>query len=92
MSEFDEFKAETLAAPQDKNRLEDELGDILFATVSLANHYGVNSEVALTQATNKFNRRFQAMETLANKPLKELNFEEWDTLWKQAKEKTKVTG
>jgi len=89
MSEFEEFKAETQQTPRDPKRLEDELGDILFAVVSLANHYGVNSEVALTQATTKFTRRFQQMEQQVIKPLTDLSFEEWDNLWKQAKQQTK---
>lgn len=88
MSEFDEFKAETQCESKDTKRLEDELGDILFAVVSLANHYKVNSEVALSQATNKFVKRFTQMEKIADKPLTELSFDEWDNLWKQAKKQT----
>lgn len=85
MSEFDEFKAECDATERDKARLEDEMGDIFFATVSLANHYGVDPETALARANAKFTRRFQTMEQLTDTPLKELSFEAWDTLWKQAK-------
>ncbi len=93
MSEFDEFKAETVVdpeAPKDperQHRLEDEMGDIFFASISLANHYKVDPETALIRANAKFTRRFQSMESNAQKPLEELTFDEWDTLWKQAKKK-----
>lgn len=88
MSEFDEFKEECEATPPIQDRLEDEMGDILFASVSLANHYGVNPDVAMAKANAKFTRRFKAMEQLTETPLTKLSFEAWDTLWKQAKKKT----
>lgn len=88
MSEFDEFKDETEKPIVSKDRLEDEMGDILFALVSLANHYGVDAETALTRGNQKFTRRFQAMEAEADKPLEALSFEEWDGLWRQAKQLT----
>lgn len=88
MSEFDEFKDETEKSVVSKDRLEDEMGDILFALVSLANHYGVDAETALIRGNQKFTRRFQTMETEATKPLEDLSFEEWDGLWKQAKQLT----
>lgn len=87
-SEFDELEEVTektgdpLASQQ---ALEEELGDCLFATVSLAHHLNVEAEVALTRATDKFLKRFQCMESQADQPLETLNFEQWDTLWKQAK-------
>ncbi len=88
MSEFDEFKAETLTSPKDpkrQHRLEDEMGDIFFASISLAHHYKVDPETALIKANAKFTHRFQSMEAMAQKPLEDLSFEEWDALWKQAK-------
>lgn len=87
MSEFDEFKAEVDCDEplRDKERLEDEMGDIFFATVSLANHYGVDPETAMARANAKFTKRFQSMEIMAETPLKELSFEAWDGLWKAAK-------
>jgi MazG family protein len=88
MSEFDELKAEMDAPAPSPQALEDELGDCLFATVSLANQLGIDPEVALHRATQKFIRRFHAMESLTKKPLPQLSFEEWDTLWRQAKQAT----
>ena len=42
-----------------------EVGDLLFATVNLARHRGVDPEAALRQAAAKFRRRIQACEALA---------------------------
>jgi uncharacterized protein YabN with tetrapyrrole methylase and pyrophosphatase domain len=42
-----------------------EIGDLLFATVNLARHRGVDPEAALRQAAGKFRRRIQACESLA---------------------------
>jgi tetrapyrrole methylase family protein / MazG family protein len=92
MSEFDEFRDvandATLTPEQRVDRLEDEFGDILFATVNLGRHHGVDAETALHRAVDKFTQRFNTMEATAAKPLSELSFEEWDTLWSEAKKIT----
>lgn len=84
-SEFDEFWAEAMAPTPNPDALEDELGDMLFATATLAQHYGISPEAALLRANQKFSRRFKCMEALATQPLETLSFEQWDALWKQAK-------
>ncbi len=102
MSEYEEFRAEiheieesqTISAEQFEG-LESEMGDIFFASVNLARHFKIDPEVALTKATAKFTKRFQAMERLimdSAKPgqtleaaMAELDFEAWDNLWRQAK-------
>jgi tetrapyrrole methylase family protein / MazG family protein len=85
MSEFAEFKHEA-DHHQPFERLEEEMGDIFFATVNLARHYKIDPEVALTRATAKFTQRFQAMERLVGeRSLESLDFETWDHLWNQAK-------
>lgn len=82
-SEITEFKeAET---KKDQSHMEEELGDILFAIVNLARWNKIDAEQALLKANKKFMKRFRKMEELAQKPLSEFNFEEYDQLWKQAK-------
>lgn len=86
-SEVKEFK-EALAK-NDKENAEEELGDMLFATVNLARWNKIDAEQALLKANRKFMKRFRKMEELANKPMEEYSFEEFDRLWKQAKKETR---
>ncbi|WP_373531396.1 nucleoside triphosphate pyrophosphohydrolase [Vampirovibrio sp.] len=105
MSEYQEFREEVEALPpagtvsaEAFDRLESEMGDIYFASVNLARHFKVDPEVALTKATAKFTRRFQAMEALIveraqpgqslAQAMAHLDFEAWDNLWREAKAKT----
>ncbi len=84
LSEIEEFK--TAKTPEEK---EDELGDILFAVVNLARWNKIDAEQALLKANKKFVKRFRTMEEAACKNLEHLTLEEWDELWKLAKNKTK---
>ena len=83
MSEFDEFKQAKTEG--DKVHMEEEFGDILFATVNLARWNKIDAEQDLLKANKKFEMRFRKMEELAQKPLNEYSFEEFDALWRQAK-------
>lgn len=85
-SEYREFEEAVLSG--DKNNMEDEMGDIFFATVNLARWYKIDAEQALLRANKKFMQRFRKMEELATKPLDEYSYEEYDVLWKQAKKLT----
>ena len=82
-SEYNEFNE--AVDNKDSISMEDEMGDILFATVNLARWYKIDAEQALLKANIKFMKRFRKMEELATKPLEEYSFEEYDRLWKQAK-------
>lgn len=85
--EVDEVRAEfARGAPLD--RLEDELGDVLFVTANLARHAGVDFSQALRRANAKFERRFRHMEALAavqGRPLAGRSLDEQEALWRQAK-------
>ena len=81
-SEFEEFKE--AEAEGDREHMEEEYGDILFATVNLARWNKIDAEQALLKANNNFMKRFRKMEELATKPLNEYSFEEYDALWKQS--------
>ena len=49
----------------DKNHIEEEIGDFIFVAVNLARRLNVDPEVALRKANDKFERRFRAMEKRA---------------------------
>lgn len=85
-SEFEEFK--NAVAEGDFNHKEEELGDILFAVVNLARWNNIDAEQALISSNKKFEKRFRKMEEIANKPLNEYSFEEFDALWKESKKLT----
>ena len=82
-SEYEEF--EEAVKSENKDLMEDEMGDIFFATVNLARWYKIDAEQALLRANKKFTKRFKKMEELAVKPLEDYSFEEYDKLWEQAK-------
>lgn len=86
--ELDEVRAEFARAPRDQERLEDEIGDLLFVCVNLARHAKVDPGVALRRANAKFERRFRRMEALAREAghaLKDLPLAEQEALWNAAK-------
>ncbi|MDP3044759.1 MAG: MazG nucleotide pyrophosphohydrolase domain-containing protein, partial [Bacillota bacterium] len=73
---------------QNKERITDELGDLLFATVNLARLLGVDAEEALRHTMEKFSRRFSYVEekiatldTIRGK----VPLEEMDKWWEAAK-------
>lgn len=69
-------------------RIQDELGDVLFAVANLARKLGVDPEQALRGTNNKFERRFRRVEAgLAeqNKRPEQATLEEMDRIWEQAK-------
>lgn len=77
-----------LAKGGDVDRLEDELGDMLFVYANLARHLKIDPENALRRANAKFRRRFGRIEDwLAEKgtALEDSNLEEMDALWNAAK-------
>jgi MazG family protein len=75
-------------AANDRDRVESELGDLLFVVVNLARKLGVDPEVALRRANRKFVERFRHMEDeLARQGKRPDNstLEEMDDLWERAK-------
>ena len=72
--------------PQDK--IEEEMGDLLFVMANLARHLKVDPETALRRANAKFTRRFAYIEAeLARrgKEPKDSDLAEMDALWDEAK-------
>ncbi len=91
---FECIKNETAELEQaissgNKQEIEEEFGDLLFSCVNTARHLGIDSEQALTDATEKFIRRFAETEKLLRLKgidMQSLSIEELDEYWRQAKE------
>ncbi len=76
-----------------RDRLEDELGDLLFAVVNLARKAGVQPGLALDRANAKFASRFRAIERIARErhvALGEATLEQLDAIWDEVKEGEKA--
>ena len=72
----------------DKDKLEEEFGDLMFAVINAARLYGVNPENALEKTNRKFIQRFNFLEARAKelgKSLKEMILAEMDAIWDEAK-------
>ena len=77
----------------DKNRIEDEFGDVLFVMANVGRHLDIDPEQALRGANNKFVRRFEVIEELlrqAGKSPDDSHLQEMEALWQIAKEKEKA--
>lgn len=82
-------------ASGDKLKIEEELGDLLFSCVNAARHLGVDAELALKAATDKFIMRFSKTEELVSMDsldMKELTIDELDVYWNKAKKFFKNNG
>ena len=81
-------EVEKEAAGADRERLTDEIGDLLFAVVNLARKVGVEPGQALERANEKFTQRFAAVEQLVIDRGMELGtatLDELDALWDEVK-------
>ena len=70
----------------------EELGDLLFSVVNVSRFISVDSEEALTNATDKFIDRFSKVEKMAEEKginMKETDIRELDKLWDEAKKVSK---
>ena len=88
LSKVEEEVAELRQAVTEHSNVEEELGDVLFALVSLARQLDIDPEKALHKASDKFISRFSAMEALAQGDLSSLTEAQWLDLWQQAKKIT----
>lgn len=85
--EVSELKEE-MTCSGDRDRLEDEIGDLFFALVNLARHLAIDPEVALRRCNAKFERRFRAIETALaaqGRGPAEASLDELERLWQAAK-------
>ncbi len=73
-----------------QEKVEEEVGDLIFASVNLARHLGVDSERALRVANSKFERRFHEMMLLAEnrgEVFSSLSLEQKSALWDEVKQR-----
>jgi nucleoside triphosphate diphosphatase len=82
--EIREIEAE-LDIESGKDRLEDEVGDLLFAAANLARKLEIEPETALRRATAKFERRFREVEARANERGVGHDIGALEALWQQVK-------
>lgn len=86
--EVAEVLEEARKNPRDEKKLEEELGDLLFATVNFSRHLGKNPEQALCKANDKFERRFRQIEANVakkHKTLQQCDLNELDSEWENVK-------
>ncbi|MEN3046100.1 MAG: nucleoside triphosphate pyrophosphohydrolase [Candidatus Hydrothermales bacterium] len=91
--EIEEFKK--AIKRNNKEEIEEELGDILFVITNIGRHLGISAEIALNKVNEKFIKRFNEMISISEKEGKEfhtLTLKEMDTLWEKAKNKIKKKG
>lgn len=84
--ELEEFKEEL--SQGDKEKTEQEFGDLLFSMINYSRFVGVNPEDALERTNKKFILRFQKMEAVLKKEgkdLSEMTLAEMDVYWEEAK-------
>ncbi len=77
----------------DHNRVEDELGDVLFSLINYARFVDVNPDDALEKTNRKFVRRFQYLEAKAKENgqvLSDLSLDQMEQYWQEAKQTEKI--
>jgi MazG family protein len=73
------------------DRMEDEIGDILFCIVNIARRLNIDSESALKRANRKFKSRFHHMESALaeqGRRIEDTSLEDMEALWQRAKTET----
>ena len=77
-----------LAGPEVARKIEEEVGDLLFVGVNVARFLGVDPEIALKKASAKFRRRFEWMESAAQREggrLADVPRARMEQLWNESK-------
>ncbi len=83
--EEESLEVKEAALTGEQSAIEDEIGDLLFATVNLARHYNVDADIALRRANLKFEKRFRELEKQCKKPVASYSLDELEKYWQQVK-------
>ncbi|HUM46252.1 MAG TPA: nucleoside triphosphate pyrophosphohydrolase [Chitinophagales bacterium] len=89
LDEFRHYSNREQLLPEEKERMEQEFGDVMFSLINFSRFLEIDPEAALEKTNKKFISRFRMMEDLAleqKRALKEMSLEEMDALWNKAKE------
>ncbi|MBD3415432.1 MAG: nucleoside triphosphate pyrophosphohydrolase [Candidatus Aminicenantes bacterium] len=73
---------------EDKDKMFEEIGDVLFAMSNLSRHFKINPEIALKKANQKFKKRFNLVEKKireTGKDIQSANLDEMDKHWNRIK-------
>ena len=90
MEELHEFEEAMFGG--DSDRMEAELGDLLFAIVNLGRFLSINPEEALRKTIKRFEQRFQHVEDTLHsqgRQMQNASLKEMDLLWEEAKQREK---
>lgn len=86
--ELAELREEVTAPEPELERVSDEIGDVLFGAVCVAQRFGIEPETSLRTMLDRFTSRFEAMEAMASdddRELESLSLSEWQRYWERAK-------
>lgn len=86
---------EAMENAEGKERIEEEIGDLLFVVANLARHAGIKPEEALRKTNEKFIRRFRQVEegvAAEGMNLQDASLEQMEVHWQNAKQSEKQAG
>lgn len=87
--ELEEVKQELNAECQNKEKVEDEIGDLFFSCINLSRHAGLDAEQCVRKANLKFEKRFKALEKIArakNLQINQMTVAALEALWQEVKQ------
>jgi len=87
-SEIEEFRQ--AVKNNDRENMEEEIGDVIFDAILLADYYKINPRKALEKTVNKMDSRLVLVKKYAEKPLLEYTFEERMEFWEKAKKELRL--
>lgn len=91
--EIDEVMFEARQAVVDQAKLEEEMGDLLFATVNMARHLGTKAELALQKRTINLNVVFAKLNVLSQPELEmtRVDTETMEEVWQEVKRRKLIS-
>lgn len=88
--EINEVMEEVRRPVINEQKLEEEIGDLLFATVNFSRHLGSKAEIALQKANDKFERRFRQVELIISAQkmsMSDASLAQLEAAWQQVKQR-----